>query len=136
MLVIKNCPTDPQLKRFLAHIESKFDWLYPVTLEFKKRGPYKIGAGYFDPNNNTIKVPVFAPSKHDIFDTIAHEVRHAQQSMYNLDLNGKSIEWDANHTAREWVQEFGETKYDAGVALSWCESYRKGEPAALQYPEN
>lgn len=135
MLIVKNCPDDDQLKRFIKHVESKFEWLYPVTLEFKKRGPYKIGTGYYDPNNNTVRVPIYTPSKHDLFDTVAHEIRHAQQFMHNLDLNGKSIEWDANGVAREWVGEFGETKYDAGVALDWCARYRMGDPSASRYPE-
>lgn len=134
MLVVKNCPDDDLVIRFIEHCKSKFDWLYPVKLIFKKRGPYKNALGFYYHHTRTITVPLYTYTKHTLISTIAHEIRHAQQHMHNLELGAKNIEQDANGTAREWVAEFGETQYDAGASLERVRLFRL-DPNNISYPE-
>lgn len=133
MLIVKNCPIDDQVIRFLENCKSKFEWLYPVKLIFKNRGPYKAALGCYYPDSRTITVPLYTYTKHTLLSTIAHEIRHVQQHMHNLDLGVQNSEQDANGTARVWVAEFGETKRDAGASLKRVQLF-KADPSNIGYP--
>lgn len=118
MLILKNCPQDEQLLRFIKFCESKFEFKYPVTLSFKPklRG---YASGVYRSSKHLVEIDMAAARiKFDALTTIAHELRHVYQHMYDTpEWNGTSkvCERDARTWASTIVEEFGGVEKDLAL---------------------
>lgn len=122
MVITHNCPNDEQLHRFIKFCESKIEFKYPVRMYFKNtwRGA---SAGKYHERGKYIDIKLKAYTRHDLFKTVAHELRHAHQDMYQTPEwvgSSKNCETDAVTWGRQIVAEFGETEEDLDLSNSNC----------------
>ncbi len=84
-----------------------------------------VAGGIYRSNKHLIEIDTRAPyTKFHAFITIAHEIRHAYQHMYDTpewNSKPKVYERDANTWAHAIVEEFGEVKKDMDL---WGERYK------------
>ena len=112
MVSIKNCP-NPEAMEFIQFCMSRFNFTYPIELEFKKKFRYN-GCWYPYKKKVVVNLNQYIPSL--LFHTIAHEIRHVEQDMYPLITSADLLprerllknakERDANVTARKWIAEY------------------------------
>ena len=120
MLLLKNCPQDEQLLRFIKFCESKFEFKYPVTLAFLPKVRWH-GSGIYKSAYHLIEIDMQAGyTKYNVFVTVAHEIRHAYQHMYNtvewVDKHTKAHERDAHTWSLAVVEDFGDCRKDVDLA--------------------